>query len=235
MRTVTMTMMKTATATVLAICGLSANAVPDLQLDIEGGFYVGGTEESVVTTDDIFTLNAILTEGQATIDQTYYLSVALIPGVTETTPSPDLGSIVIDGTTFDLTADMVYGTPPIDVSLSSKDLPSHDIYPTYYLELDFTFDPSMQTATYNVQDNPDGLDTSGTGSFYQSFDFDISGLAADYELHFDLYNTALNKKGDTVIGQFAPFSHDARTIPEPSVLALMGLGLLGVAFSLRKH
>ncbi len=234
MRTVTMTMMKTATATVLAICGLSANAVPDLQLDIEGGFYVGGTEESVVTADDIFTLNAILTEGKATLDQTYFLSVALIPGVTETTPSPDLGSIVIDGTTFDLTADMVYGTPPIDVSLSSKDLPSHDIYPTYYLELDFTFDPSMQTATYNVQDNPDGLDTSGTGSFYQSFDFDVSGLAADYELHFDLYNTAL-KKGDTVLGQFAPFSHDARTIPEPSVLALMGLGLLGVAFSRRKH
>lgn len=231
----TMTIMKTATATLLAICGLSAHAVPNLQLDIDGGFYVGGTEESVVTTDELFTLNAILTEDKkATLDQTYFVSVAVIPSLSETTPFPDVGTIVIDGAIYDVTGDMNYGTPPLDVALESKDLPSHDIFPTYYLELEFQFDSLMETATYNVQDNPGGLDTSGTGSFYQSFDFDISGLAEGYDLHFDLYNTAL-KKGDTVLGQFAPFSHDARTIPEPSVLALLGVGLLGIAFSRRKQ
>ena len=36
----------------------SAQAVPFLQLDIEGGTYVGGNEESVMTNDKIFTLYA---------------------------------------------------------------------------------------------------------------------------------------------------------------------------------
>ena len=61
-------------------------------------------------------------------------------------------------------------------------------------------------------------------------------LADGYDFHFDLYDLAM-KKGDTVLGEFAPFSHDARTVvkvPEPSSLALMGLCLLGLGFSRRR-
>ncbi len=67
--------------------------------------------------------------------------------------------------------------------------------------------------------------------YYVSFDFDISGLDAGYNLHFDLFTVDPNDTG--TVGEFAPFSHDARTdccddteVPEPGVIALFGTGLL---------
>ena len=75
------------------------------------------------------------------------------------------------------------------------------------------------------------------------FAVDSSLLADGYELHFDLYSTDVVTKctthrnntvchDDTVIDQFAPFSHDAGTggkVPEPGSMVLMGAGLLGLA------
>ena len=220
-------------AALLAVSSYGAYAVPTLQIDIDGATYVGGTEQSVVTTDPVFTLHTLLTEDvDTTIADTFYLSIAVIPSLAQSNPSPDLGTIFVNGNTYNVTGDMNYGTPPLDVTLTNKDLPPHGIYETYYLELMFQFDPLDQTGTYNVQDNPGGLQ-SGTGSFFSTFNFDISGLAAGYDLHFDLYNTAM-KKGDLVLGEFAPFSHDARTmvgVPEPGILVLMGMGLLGLGFA----
>ena len=221
---------------VLLLTGYSmaAFAVPTLQIDIDGASYVGGTEESVVTTDSQFTLNALLTEdNDTTLTNTYFLSVAIIPSLEQTNPAPDLGSILIDGLSYDVTGDMVYGTPPLDVTLTNSDLPSHGIFETYYLELEFNFEAWDQTGTYNVQDNPGSLQ-SGTGSYFHSFDFDIAGLAAGYDLHFDLYDLAA-KNGDTVLGEFAPFSHDARTdVPEPGMVALLSIGLLGMVVTRRR-
>jgi len=231
-------MKQLATVGVLALMlatASSVQAIPTLQIDIDGGSYLGGSEESVVTDADSFTLYTLLSD-TSLFDTTYYLSVALIDsdgnGIIESDPAPSLGSINVNGISYDVTGDMVYGNPPLDVLPDNKDLPSHGVYDTYYLELAFSFDPADTTCAYNVQDNAGGLVTgcSTEDMLYAAFDFDISGLLADYELHFDLYDVTL-KRGDLVTGIFAPFSHDARTtssVPEPSVFGLLLLGLAGI-------
>ena len=100
------------------------------------------------------------------------------------------------------------------------------------------FDSTQTAALVNVEDDGgNGPDTSGTGMFYVPFEIDMSNLLAGYNLHFDLYNTAL-RRGDTILGDFAPFSHDAGTnitVSEPGSLALFGLGLLGLGLMARRR
>lgn len=226
---------KLSLALLLTGYSMAAFAVPTLQIDIEGASYDGSSsEESVVTKDRQFTLNALLNEDKdTTLLNTFFLSVAIIPSLTQTNPAPDLGSIVIDGTSYNVTSDMNYGTPPLDVALESQNLAPHGIFETYYLELEFTFDVGNTAAKYNVQDNP-GFLQSGTGAYFNSFNFDIAGLAAGYDLHFDLYDLAM-RNGDTILGEFAPFSHDARTdVPEPGMVALLSIGLLGMVVTRRR-
>ena len=224
----------------------AALAVPTLQLDIIDGVY-DTTTQTIVSTGDTFTLLAILTPSgnddiSALLDDTYYISSALTPSVDTDT---NLGSFDFDGTTYDVTADMVYGVPPLESNLFQDpgDLSTHGIFPTYFTETGFQFDPNMMTATYNSQDDPGGLDTSGTGSYYVAFEVDVSSLSPDHEIHFDLYNTVAKDGTDIDKDDFAPFSHDAESgpgpggpgpgpgpgIPEPSTLLLFGAGLLALS------
>jgi hypothetical protein len=80
---------------------------------------------------------------------------------------------------------------------------------------------------YNVQDQEymDPSDRIGAARYdalYNAFNVDISGLAAGYSLHFDLYDRDLKRS------VFAPFSHDAQsgsTVPVPdggTTVALLG-------------
>jgi len=243
------------------IASASAYALPTLQLGIAGATYDNTTETSVATSNP-FTLYAFLTPDKNNdLTDTYRIAIALTP---QTSTAGNYGTFTIDGgTPIDVTADMVYGTPPLETihdQLSDPgDLPTHGIYDTYFFELSFTFDGSNEAAGLDVQDNADlsGLDLSGSGMYYQTFEIDISGLADGYGLHFDLYNTAIctNDKGQCqVVGdidqtQFAPFSHDASSGPddggddgddqddiqisEPSPLALFGALLAVAGFSRR--
>lgn len=210
-----------------------ALAVPALQLDIEGGDYVGGDEESTVTSASEFTLFAIGTEtgnfsSDALFSDTFYLVIGLLPSPSE--EGADFGSFTVDGAEYDM-SDMSFGTP----GEGSDSLAPHGVYDTLFLTIAFGFGSAMEIDTYNVQSD-EGDPMAGSGSFAVGWDIDISGLLDGFDLHFDLYQATVDKKGNPKIGKFAPFSHDARTmtrVPAPGTLALLGLGLLVAGASRR--
>ena len=70
-------------------------AIPTLQLDILGGVYNTTTETTVASSED-FVVRALL-NGSLTGD-TYYLSAAITPGLSNSNTVPDFGSVAIDST-----------------------------------------------------------------------------------------------------------------------------------------
>ncbi len=210
----------------------SALAVPLLQLDIAGGTYETSTE-TVIAAQNPFTLQALFNTENGTASGTYYIAAAIIPK-TENPPVTSFGSFSVNGVTYSA-ANMSYGNPPASITETSLDLQSHGIYDTHYVEIAFTFDTSKTASLYNSQDNPGGLQLNPTGSLlFEDFDVDITGLAAGYQVHFDLYNIGTDKRGNENVQDFAPFSKDAQsgpTLPVPdasSTMMLLGMGMLAV-------
>jgi hypothetical protein len=245
----------------LALVGAGAGpaaAIPSLQLEIQGGFY-DPTTQTVIATSDSFRLYAYLIPAAGSLlTDTYFISAAIIP---QTGPaSAALGSFVFNGTTVNVTGDMVYGVPPIESlqSFDAGDLARHGIYETYFSEFAFHFDPGNRANAYNTAELPgQGPTSSPDGTMYfAAFDVNTAGLANGYAIHFDLYNelfvtsrvctgTGQNRTctstltGDIDANTFAPFSHDAqgppsRRVPEPPSLVLAGLGLVTVGLAMRK-
>lgn len=217
----------------------SARAVPTLQLDIIGGYYDAATQ-TVFSNGPTFSLVAYGAPGSQAdaeiLGQKFYISAALVPRLDQNS-SFDAGSFDINGISVAATdTNLSYGIPPG----GDSDLGKHGIYQTYYHELSFSFDATDTVTSYNVQDNAGGalFDEVGTDMFFKTWDFNVADLNG-YQLHFDLYN------GDRSL--FAPFSHDAESngysfeadtevieVYEPSVIALLGLGLVGLGFARRR-
>jgi hypothetical protein len=231
-------------------------------LDIAGGHY-DETSKTIVASSNPFTLIALATPtGNVTASQilnnNFYISAAVSPQVS--VPGTDLGWFTVNGQRVDVTDDMLYGKPPVEVfselqGADPGDLQGHGIYPTYFHEMEFRFSPNQTTQTYNSADAasaPGGsLGPSGTpgGTFYQSFVIDTSNLDPSYVIHFDLYNATARRCGhseelmvsdaacrDMDINAFAPFSHDAQSppVPEPATMVLLGTGLVAGALRRRR-
>lgn len=216
-------------AAALSVAG-QAFAIPALQLDIDGSGYYDLTSETTLTKSPVFTLEAFLDLNANSSLPTgdYRMSVAITPKQALTNPGPDVGSFSVDGAIFSI-ADLDYGTPPIETG----DLASHGIYNTYYKEFSVSFDQAVDSAVtavdaYNVQDDTEtAVGPAGHQMLRNTFAIDMTGLLRGFQLHFDLYE--VDSAGNLLA--FAPFSHDAATnvnVPEPGVLALLGLGLFGV-------
>lgn len=203
-------------------------SLPLLQLDIQGGTYVGGTDQTTYANGTSFTLYALLNNPNSTqLGNQYFISAAILPNPGNPTPA-NFGSFSINGVTYSAASGMQYGNPPLDTT--SQDLPSHGIFSTWYAEVGFTFSATNTLNAYNVQSDPYDPESrfSLTGTMiYQAFNIDISGLAPGYSVHFDLYDP-----GSPIVK--APFSHDAQSgeghnVPDGGVtLILLGTGLIGL-------
>ena len=190
----------------------SAIAVPSLQLFIPDGWYDYGTDTWMTSSSD-FDLWVIASGLDKTNNGTIHhisLVAALGHGI-----DPSSGSLFITpegGST--LGGDFEWGAPPI---------PAHGIYPTYYRDLwvaDRTPEDESLWEENGVQDYIPGGD-GGTNLYGYIYRFHVSTTFD--AVHFDAYGFYDSDK--TV---FAPFSHDAEfAIPEPTSMALFGLGLLG--------
>ncbi len=215
----------------LLVSGNTVFAIPYLQLDAEGGIYVGPPEESVVIASDQFTLYALVDSSHGSTDGVFFLSIALVPQLDTAT---DLGFFMIDGDVINVTSDMTYGIPPLNLLIEALPedpqnpglLAPHGIFETYFYELEFTLAGATQTDPYNVQYNPGGPGENVPGGvlYYQAFDIDATNLSDDYFLHFDLYTT-----GSGIV-DFAPFSKDVQHTPVPGavLLGILGLGVAGL-------
>lgn len=210
-----------------------AAALPTLQLDIVGGTY-DPVDQTTVANSDAFTLRTLLKATASNLSVPYYLAIAIEPGLPFSNPAPDIGSFSVNGTSY-TGAMLNWGTPPSNVPDSQTgNLSPHGIYPTYYLEVQFSFVGSGSMSAYNVQ-----TDQSANGSLrFVDFQIDVSGLRSAYNLHFDLYNERF-RAGDYTVDKFAPFSHDAASGPGgytpppvrvPEAASVAALMLVGAAF-----
>ncbi len=240
-----------------AVIASSAYATPELQLTFPGGTYVNST---TFAGGQIATLYAFLDPGKKgpSPTNTFYISAALETGAADA-PLPDTsvlgGSFVFNGTTVDASSGMTWGVP--------TGLPTHGDYPTFYSQFSFKFDDGLTTA-FDVEPGsgtgsgtPSGPIVGGCTKncmYFESFTIDTTNLNPAYSINFDLYD--LNTDGHVDVS--APFSHDAQStvggggggggggagectidcasvpVPEPGILSLMGLGLLGLAAMRRR-
>jgi hypothetical protein len=208
----------------------AANALPDIQLFIEGATYDWSTKTWVSTSSSVNFY--VISAKHAKTD--IIVSMALAPYDDPSGTSVDFGGTIINPD------DWIFGYAPIDNIPDDwnggEDLPRHGIYPTWFAEVHTgAYDLSQLVGDVQPDENDDYWDpSSGTGMAnkpgqYKVFSVDVTGPFT--YVHFDAYTLNL----DGTVDKFAPFSHDASIMPEPATVMLMGSGLLGLGLSAIRH
>lgn len=210
--------MKALTLTILAVLliATSSFAVPSLQLYSPDAVYNHVTESWQITASEfeIWVVAANLNKNDI-----YNITLVAALGRDDT---PADGALTIDGNTYNA-ADFDYGTPP-DID----PLPPHGVYPTNYVEYLVasvtTSGPFVEVPDYSPDVAP------GSSLYGQVFKFNVS---TSYEfVQFDAFGFLGAPDGPRIK---APFSHDVQAVPEPTTLALFGLGLAAAGFMRKKR
>lgn len=240
----------------------AALAINSLQLgEGTGSWSYDGSDQTWVTEDADFTLKAYAnattanggngayawdTGGVQDTMQYAYLTVSAVP---KSADIGDLFNLDILGADFVTSG---YGAPPLEDGLSP-----HSIFDTYFEIYEFRFDGAI-TDIFDTQPG-----TSGTGRGYIE-EFSISNIdlldASVDGIHFDLFTWTdedIATFGDRYalpatpddpalvgsVSRNAPYSHDAEynecvgdctIVPEPGMVGLLAIGLLGMAVARRR-
>lgn len=225
-------------ASIVSLFAATASAIPALQLGpgSSGGWTYDTTTETWVTSSSSFellaTANATKIDGgngdyawdpAGAGDQYAYLVASSTPESMTSTFNITLDN---DGVTLTL-VESGYGVPPVT---DPNSLAPHGIFGTYYEIYEFDFDEAVMT----IADSQPGETGMGEG-FEERFDITINSLV-NGGVHFDLFTMEGNGLlGDNYnIKTFAPFSHDAEAIPEPTAALVFGMGLLVVGSRIRR-
>jgi hypothetical protein len=208
----------------------AAQAIPDLQLYIDGASY-DSVDETWVTNENTFDLWVIAEPDVGDV---------LLSAAVSTEEANVGGSITLTPTTTTLVTDSSMPTSPTFNGVSAdgavpqlangSDLPTHGIYGmagTSFLEWDL--------GDMDLQDSPCGdfIDafptTLNKDCTIHVYSVTVTGFT---EAHFDVYGEIEGGRGAI----FAPFSHDAAAlVPEPSAALLFGVGALIVGIHTRRR
>ena len=228
---------------VALLSATSASAIPELQLYIEGATFDYSTETWVVESTGSLRLWTIGNVGAKGPIYDVKLAIAYESGLT---PTFGLTGSTTGG--YQGFADPSAASNPVfsktvtDGSLpvlgDGTLLPSHGIYGsgttwTEYLLGDFTLTDSYITDFNGWTDSPVPGTRMGQINVY---DFSFAGVPEGTTFHFDMYDHYYSRQGVATY-KFAPFSHDGETgtVPEPGTLALVGMGVAGLATRLRRR
>jgi hypothetical protein len=223
----------------------SAFALPALQIYIEGATYDNLTESWVSQSTGPIRLWTVAAVGDYGSIMDVKLAIAYESGLT---PSFALSGSSTGGyngfadpsTASDPTFNKTVTDGSAPVLGDGSSLPTHGIYGSGTTWSEYLLGNFTETDSYIADFN--GSTDSPTPNMSKKgqinvYEINVAGVAAGTGFHFDLYDHYYNEHSDADVFVNAPFSHDGdtTTVPEPGTLALVGMGVAGLATRLRRR